>query len=237
MTRVKLALGAVCLAIGLAIVPWSDLAAATMQQVLLHVGTPGSPTALTATGGKLDTVVAAVVPGVAATNLGKTEDAAGADADTGVTVFGKRNEAGTALTNADADYGAILNDAYGALMIRQDHPKRFHCVVTVSTATTVQAVGGSCAAPGAGLSLYITDVYFTSSASGIAADAFPTLKSGTGGTCGSATAVIWQHLSAAAVSAVDNRSIPIKVTANNELCWITTTAGSKALQVSGFIAQ
>lgn len=113
---------------------------------------------------------------------------------------------------------------------------RFHCVVPVSTATTIQAVGGSCAAPGATNRLYITDIYFSASASGIAADAFPTLKSGTGGTCGTATTVVWQHLSASAVNAVDNRSQPIPLTLNHELCWITSTAGSKALQVSGYIA-
>lgn len=124
----------------------------------------------------------------------------------------------------------------GALQTFTDHPNRIHCVVTVSTATTLQAVGGSCAAPGAGLSLYITDVMFSASAAGIAADAFPTLKSGTGGTCGAATAVVWQALTAAAIVAIDNRSTPIKVTANSELCWISSTAGSKAIQISGFIA-
>jgi len=118
-----------------------------------------------------------------------------------------------------------------------DSAQRFHCVVAVSTATTVQAVGGSCVAPGAGLSLYITDISFgTSAAAGVAADSFPTLKSGTGGTCGSGTAVIWQGLTTANSTLVDNRTIPIKVTANSEICWIMTTAGSKTLQVSGFIA-
>jgi hypothetical protein len=86
------------------------------------------------------------------------------------------------------------------------------------------------------LSLYITDITFAASAAGIAADAFPTLKSGTGGTCGAATAVVWQALTAAAIVAVDNRTTPIKLPANNELCWIASTAGSKAIQVSGFIA-
>lgn len=181
--------------------------------------------------------VVSTVAGTTATSLGKAEDAASASGDTGIAIFGVRNEAGTALTNADADYGAIANDAYGVLYTRQDHPKRFHCVVTVSTATTLQAVGGSCAAPGAGLSLYVTDVFFSASASGIAADAFPTLKYGTGGTCGTGTAVFWQALTAAAIVTQDNRSIPIKIPANNEICWITSTAGSKAIQISGFIAQ
>lgn len=111
------------------------------------------------------------------------------------------------------------------------------CVVAVSTATTVQAVGGSCAAPGAGLSIYITDVEFGSSAaSGTAADSFPTLKSGTGGTCGSATAVIWQALGVANSTTVANYTTPVKVTANNEVCWIMSTAGSKTIQIRGYIA-
>lgn len=113
----------------------------------------------------------------------------------------------------------------------------FNCVVTVSTATTIQAVGGSCVAPGAGLSLYITDIEFGSSAAGgVAADSFPTLKSGTGGTCGSGTAVVWQGMITANGNLVVNLSVPIKITANNELCWIMTTAGSKTVQVHGFIA-
>jgi hypothetical protein len=127
-------------------------------------------------------------------------------------------------------------DGYGALFARSDHPNRISCVVTVSTATTIQAVGGSCAAPGAGLSLYVTDIEFSTSAAGIAADAFPTLKTGTGGTCGTGTAVVWQALTAAAGVFVSNSTIPIKLPANSELCWITSTAGSKALQIRGFIA-
>lgn len=113
----------------------------------------------------------------------------------------------------------------------------FSCVVTVSTATTIQAFGGSCAAPGAGLSLYITDISLSASAAGIAADAFPTIKYGTGGTCGTATGIAYGVLSAAAVAGfVGNFATPIKIPANNELCWISSTAGSKFLVVNGFIA-
>lgn len=131
---------------------------------------------------------------------------------------------------------ALASDTYGAPLVRQDHPQRFRCTVTTSTATTLTAVGGSCAAPGAGLSLYVTDVLFSASASGIAADAFPTLKYGTGGTCGSGTTVFWGTLTAAAIVVQDNRSIPIKLPENNEICWIASTAGSKFLVIGGFIA-
>lgn len=166
----------------------------------------------------------------------KREDAGHSSGDDGLHILGVRKDGAAQTTSADTDYGSISLDAYGAVYARSDHPNRINCVVTVSTATTVQAVGGSCIAPGAGLSIYVTDVNFTASAAGIAADAFPTLKYGTGGTCGSGTTVFWQALSAAAVLLVENRTTPIKIPANNEICWITTTAGSKALQIGGFIA-
>lgn len=180
--------------------------------------------------------VSSVVAGVGATNLGKAEDAAHTSSDTGVFALGVIDATNATQRAASGDYAQFTVDHYGTQLVRSDHPNRFHCVVTVSTATTMQAVGGSCAAPGAGLSLYVTDITFAASAAGIAADAFPTLKSGTGGTCGSDTAVVWQALTAAAIVAVENRTIPIKIPANNELCWISSTAGSKAIQISGFIA-
>lgn len=111
----------------------------------------------------------------------------------------------------------------------------FTCYVT-STATTIQAFGGSCVAPGAGNSLYITDISFgTSAAAGTAADSYPTLKFGTGGTCGSGTAVLWAALGVANSTIVGNFTTPLKVTANNELCWIMSTAGTKVITISGFI--
>ncbi len=113
----------------------------------------------------------------------------------------------------------------------------FQCLVAVSTATTIQAIGGSCAAPGANLSLYITDIVFgTSAAAGTAADSFPTLKSGTGGTCGANTAVVFQALTTANSTIVANYSSPKKISTNNELCWIMSTAGSKTIEIRGFIA-
>ncbi len=113
----------------------------------------------------------------------------------------------------------------------------FDCVVTVSTATTIQAVGGACttANAGANRAMYITDVEFGSSAAGsTAADSFPTLKSGSGTTCGTGTAVIWQGMITANGNIVSNLSTPIKVAAGNDICWIMSTAGSKVIQIHGF---
>lgn len=177
------------------------------------------------------------IPGTGNTNTGKAEDAVHTSGDTGIELLGVRKDTATQSTNADGDYTAPSLDAYGAQFVRSDHPNRIACTVAVSTATTIQAVGGSCATPGAGFSIYITDIEFGSSAaSGTAADSFPTLKSGTGGTCGTATAVIWQALSIANSTQVANYTTPRKVTANSEVCWIMTTAGSKTVQINGYIA-
>lgn len=137
---------------------------------------------------------------------------------------------------SEADVSPLKVNPEGRLLVETDHPNRFRCTVTTSTATTLQAVGGSCAAPGAGLSLYVTDIFYSSSANGIAADAFPTLKYGTGGTCGSGTTVFWGALTAAAIVINQQFLTPIKIPANNELCWITSTAGSKFIVLNGYIA-
>lgn len=186
----------------------------------------GAAEPVTATSGRLHTVLESE----------KAEDAAHTTADKGLALLGVRKDDATQTTGADADYAGLALDAYSAAFVRQDHPNRVRCTVTVSTATALTAVGGSCAAPGAGLSLYVTDILFTASAAGIAADAHPTLKYGTGGTCGTGTTVFWQALTAAAIVVQDNRSMPIKIPANNELCWISSTAGSKAIVIGGFIA-
>lgn len=200
----------------------------------LDVGTITTVTSVT----NVATIGTSVTPGTAATNLGKAEDAAHTTGDVGVLALGVRKDTNAETTNADADYGAVSIDSYGAVFARSDHPNRINCLVAVSTATTIQAVGGSCVAPGAGLSIYITDIEFGSSAaSGTAADSFPTLKSGTGGTCGAATTVVWQALSVANSTQVANFTVPLKLTTVHELCWIMTTAGSKTVQVHGFIAR
>lgn len=135
-------------------------------------------------------------------------------------------------------FGAAAIDSFGVLQAQGPKGDNFSCVVTVSTATTLQAVGGKCIAPGAGLSLYVTDVLFASNAQAIAADAFPTLKYGTGGTCGTGTTVFWGGMAAAAVqqSLISNMTTPIRIPANNEICWIDSTAGSKFLVLNGYIA-
>jgi hypothetical protein len=120
---------------------------------------------------------------------------------------------------------------------RVDHPNRIRCTSSRRRPPRDHRRRRQLRAPGAGLSIYITDIMFSASATGIAADAFPTLKYGTGGTCGTGTTVFWGALTAATnFRTSDNFNTPIKIPANNEICWITTTAGSKFIVLSGFIA-
>lgn len=55
-----------------------------------------------------------LTPGVAATNLGKAEDAVAADGDTGVMVLSVRKDTATSLVGSDGDYAAFETNARGA---------------------------------------------------------------------------------------------------------------------------
>ena len=109
------------------------------------------------------------------------------------------------------------------------------CIVTISTAVILTAVGGDCAAQ-PGRTLWITDIAFSTNASGIAADTFNTLKYGTGTVCATGTTVFWGALTIAATQAVVIQSFvtPIRLPANVDVCWINSTAGSKFLVITGF---
>jgi hypothetical protein len=109
------------------------------------------------------------------------------------------------------------------------------CVVTVSTAVTITAVGGDCAAK-PGLTLWVTDIAFSTNAAGIAADSFNTLKYGTGTTCGTGTTVFWGAFTAAATQAIVVQTLanPIRLPAGVDVCWINSTAGSKFLVITGY---
>lgn len=59
------------------------------------------------------TTLTSVVPGVAATSLGKAEDAAAASGDTGVAVLAVRRDAATVSASATGDYNEVRVDQYG----------------------------------------------------------------------------------------------------------------------------
>jgi hypothetical protein len=62
-----------------------------------------------------DVDVASVVPGTAATNLGKAEDAAHTTGDTGVAILGVRRDTAASGADTDGDYATLNLDATGRL--------------------------------------------------------------------------------------------------------------------------
>ena len=69
--------------------------------------------------GKLHTNVGVIVPGTAATNLGKEEDAAHASGDTGVMMLAVRNDTLSALAGTTGDYIPLTTDSQGRLYIKE----------------------------------------------------------------------------------------------------------------------
>ncbi len=66
--------------------------------------------------------VTSVIPGVAATNLGKAVDTAGGATDTGVASLAIRDDALTTLTPVDGDYVRLRTDSTGALWVNTGTP-------------------------------------------------------------------------------------------------------------------
>jgi len=64
-----------------------------------------------------DVDVTSIVPGVAATNLGKAEDAEHASGDVGVAAMTVRANTATALSGADNDYQPLITDTNGRLHV------------------------------------------------------------------------------------------------------------------------
>jgi hypothetical protein len=158
-----------------------------------------------------------LVQGKSATNLGVTNPflAAGrAVADAA---------APTAVTAGNQ--GSAIEDLYGRLMVQDFHPNHWTCNLgATSTLTQCQAT------PGAGLSLYVTDVIFSPTLAGTL-----TLTAGTGTNCASTSVTFAGPYAVAAASTIDiPMRTPFKLTANTELCCSPST--SATCTVSGFTA-
>lgn len=125
-------------------------------------------------------------------------------------------------------------DVYGVPYTRLDHPARINCTIN-STATTSTLVTG-CSAPGASLSIYITALSWYSSIISSTTN-FMTIQSGTGGNCGASVDILYRGFAQVAFS---GREVvfqtPIKVPANEEVCLLHPGAGTRLVNIQGFIA-
>lgn len=77
-----------------------------------------------------DVDVTSVVPGTAASNLGKAEDAVHGSGDVGVMALTVRKDTAAALAGTDGDYQPLITDANGRLHVQ-----------TELSATTIEVVG------------------------------------------------------------------------------------------------
>jgi hypothetical protein len=80
--------------------------------------------------------VTSIVPGTAATNLGKAEDAAHTSGDVGVMPLAVRNDALATLSGADGDYAPLQVDATGSLYTNNQFGTFGSILVTGTTAVT-----------------------------------------------------------------------------------------------------
>lgn len=88
-----------------------------------------------------DVDVTSIVPGVAATNLGKAEDAGHSSGDVGVMALTVRQDAAASLSGTDADYQPLITDANGRLHTIAVIASG--TVTTVSTVTNLSQLGGT----------------------------------------------------------------------------------------------
>jgi hypothetical protein len=179
--------------------------------------------------GHLQVDVTSVVPGYGATNLGKREDDAHNSADTGVMVLAVRDDTLAATSGAEGDYECLHTNNNGALFteICPGAPFTGFHDVAGGAHTDVELV----AAPGAGLSLYITDVWITNDATLATSVKF---EEDTASAKTQKMGVLYIPASGG-ISITGMRS-PIKLTANKNLGFTTTGTANTSIQVSGYIA-
>ena len=120
--------------------------------------------ALSQTSTDNDVDVASEIPGTGATNLGKAEDAGHTTADTGVAVWGVRNDADgspTEFQGSDTEYGPIAVDSFGTVAGSLYMPWQWSYHEDSSSALTDTTVHASC---GTGLFNYIDTLVFSTGA-------------------------------------------------------------------------
>jgi len=125
--------------------------------------------------------------------------------------------------SAEGDAAAVRTDPNRILLVNQPHPRFFHISADYASAQTNVSVK---AAPGASLSIYITDIVLSNGATA----GNITLLDGSGGT------VLFEIYPAVNGGATMSLRNPIKLTANTALCLTSTTVTTHSIFVSGYIA-
>jgi hypothetical protein len=125
--------------------------------------------------------------------------------------------------SAESDVATLRTDMQRNLLVNLTHPRFWHVSADYSGAQTNTSVK---AAPGASLSLYITDLVISNGATA----GNVTLLDGSGGT------VLFEIYPAINGGVSKEFRNPIKLTANTALCITSTTVTTHSIFVSGYIA-
>lgn len=125
--------------------------------------------------------------------------------------------------SVEGDVGALRSDPNRILLVNQSHPRWFNVSADYASAQTNTVVQ---AAPGASLSLHITDLVISNGATA----GNITLLDGSGGTV---KFEIYPAINGGVSLSLRN---PIKLTANTALCITSTTVTTHSIFVSGYIA-
>lgn len=125
--------------------------------------------------------------------------------------------------SAEGDAAALRTDMNRILLVNQTHPRGTTVSADYASAQTNTSV---IAAPGASLSIYITDIQLSNGATA----GNVTLLDGSGGT------VKWEAYPAINGGAVLNLRQPIKLTANTALCITSTTVTTHSIFIGYYIA-
>lgn len=125
--------------------------------------------------------------------------------------------------SAEGDAALLRSDPNRILLVNQTHPRFFRAAVDYASAQTNATV---VAAPGAGLSLYITDIIISNGATA----GNITLLDGSGGS------LLFEIYPAVNGGVAHSFRNPIKLTANTLLACTSTTVTTHAITVTGYIA-
>ena len=119
-----------------------------------------------------------------------------------------------------------IADVYGRQFVSTDHPYYFRASENNATAQTNNEI---VAAPGAGLSLYVTDIVVSN---GATAGSIKIVED----TAGTPVVIVNETYMAINGGAVMQFKTPLKLTANKNLGYTSTTVTTHTITVSGYIA-
>jgi hypothetical protein len=174
----------------------------------------GAAANLNVTATLASTTITSLVPGVAATSMGKAEDAVAASGDTGIFTLAVRRDTLTTSANATGDYNEMAVTQYGAQLVKNEekHARTYSAsaqVVPQAAATDILWIPGNATSI-----VYITKVVISGVASAARLQDVQAIKRSTANTAGTSSAptVVLHDTNDGA-----NNSTPIVYTANPTL--------------------